>query len=94
MHIKVSKSNLDKLEQIFVELSYTIRYERGTFNAGYCIVEDKRVVVINKYYDTEARINVLLDILSTLLVMEDSLSKSSLVFYKYILKKEIENAEA
>lgn len=92
MHIKASKSNLEKLETLFKEMGYTVRYERGNFNAGYCIVEHKKVVVINKYFDTEARINVLLDLLSTVIPEEQLLSQASQVFYRYILKKEIEVA--
>ena len=84
--INYTKGNLKKLEQIFTELDYTIRYEKGNFNSGYCLVEMKKIVVINKFYDVEGRINVLLDILSTILVLEDLLSPTSLKFFKQVLK--------
>jgi hypothetical protein len=84
--IKYTKSNLKKLEDLYSELEYTIRYEKGNFNSGYCLVEHKKVVVINKFYDTEGRINVLLDILSTLLVLESLLTQKSLKFFKQVLK--------
>lgn len=84
--IKYTKGNLKKVEEIFIELEYTIRYEKGNFNSGYCLVEDKKIVVINKFYDTEGRINVLLDILSTILVIESMLSEKSLKFFKQVLK--------
>lgn len=83
--MKFTKSNLEKLEDIFVTLFYKVRYEKGNFNAGYCIVQDKKVVVINKFYDTEARINVLLDILSTLNVDETLFSAKTLGIYKSFL---------
>lgn len=86
--LKSSKSNLSKLEQIFQEQDYTIRYEKGNFQSGYCIVENKRVVVINKFFDTEGRINCLLDILSMIIVMEEQLSDKSLTFFKHILKSQ------
>jgi hypothetical protein len=86
MQLKITRSNLEKIENLFKELEYVIRYEKGTFNSGYCIVEDKKIVIINKFFDVEGRINVLLDILSNLLIMEDRLSKSSLLFFKNILK--------
>ncbi|HMP29586.1 MAG TPA: hypothetical protein PKD85_08290 [Saprospiraceae bacterium] len=86
MQLKYSRSNLEKLEQLFKELEYVIRYEKGTFNSGYCIVEDKKIIIINRFFDTEGRINVLLDILSNILIMEDRLSKGSLQFFKNILK--------
>jgi hypothetical protein len=88
MQVRFSKSNLDKLELLFKELDYVVRYEKGTFNSGYCIVEAKKIIIINKFFDTEGRINVLLDILSNVLIMEDRLSKSSLQFFKNILKSQ------
>ena len=84
--LKSSKSNLEKLEQLFNEQGYTIRYEKGNFHSGYCIVNDSKVIVVNKFFDTEARINVFLDILSHSVVMEDALSEKSKGFYKYVLK--------
>ncbi len=43
-----------------------IRYEKGNFQSGYCLVENRKIAVVNKFFDTEARINCLLDILATL----------------------------
>lgn len=71
---KYTRHRLKKIEELFKELTYTIRYERGSFQAGYCIVENRNVAVINKYFDTEARINCLLDILATIEVDESLLS--------------------
>jgi hypothetical protein len=86
--MRPSKSNLEKLEQLFKEMLYTVRYEKGTFNSGYCLVEDRKVIVINRFFDTEGRVNVLLDILSNIIVMEDQLSKASITFYKGILRQQ------
>ena len=83
---KYTKYSLKKLEALFEEISYTIRYEKGNFNSGYCIVEDRNIAVINKFYDTEGRINCLLDILSNVEVEEEALSEKSLKFYKQILR--------
>lgn len=84
--LKSSKSNLAKTEELFKEIGYVIRYEKGHFQSGYCIVEDKKIVVINKFYDTAGRVDVLLDILSGTLVMKDSLSDKSRAWYEKILK--------
>jgi hypothetical protein len=66
MSFKYSNGNLKKIEEIFKHAGYIIRYERGSFNSGYCILEEKKVAVINKFYDTEARINCLIEIISEL----------------------------
>ena len=83
---KYTKYTLKKLEDLFSELKYTIRYERGNFQSGYCIVENRQIAVINKFFDTEARINCLLEILSTIEVEEESLNEKTAVFYKKLQK--------
>ncbi len=61
--IKYTKHTLKKVEDLFDKIKYIIRYERGNFQSGYCIVENRRIAVINKFYDAEARINCLIEIL-------------------------------
>ncbi|MCB0525967.1 MAG: hypothetical protein R3A50_18745 [Saprospiraceae bacterium] len=63
--MRYTQTTLKKLEAVFDELDYVIRYEKGNFQSGYCLVENRRIAVINKFFDTEARINTLLEILST-----------------------------
>lgn len=57
---------MQKLEHVFEQLEYKVRYEKGNFHSGYCIVEDRKIVVINKFFDIEGRVNTLLDILRNL----------------------------
>ena len=71
---KYTKYLLEKIEQLFGELGYTVRYERGSFQSGYCIVHQQRIAVVNKFFDTEARINTLLEILDTMTIDPASLS--------------------
>lgn len=85
MH-KYTKPTLQKIEQIFKELDYTVRYEKGTFNSGYCIVENNKVVVINRFFDTDGRVAILLDILDIIITDEVVLSDKSGQFYKNLLK--------
>lgn len=66
------------------ELEYTVRYEKGNFNSGYCIVENKKIAVINKFFDVEGRMNCLLDILQNLEVEEDKLSEASVKLLRKI----------
>ncbi len=67
MAFQYKPATLKKLEAWFKEAGYLIRYERGNFNSGYCILEQKRVVVINKFFDLEARLNALVDIQTEIL---------------------------
>ena len=61
--MKYNQSALNKLEDILEEAGYVVRYERGSFQSGYCILEDKKVVVLNKFLNVEGRINTLVDLI-------------------------------
>lgn len=66
MTIKYTKNFLDKLENLFAASEYILRYEKGSFKSGYCILKDHKVVIINKYFPLEGKINALFDILNEL----------------------------
>lgn len=61
--IRYSKHSLSRLEDIFRLLNVQVRYEKGNFQSGYCLVSGKNMVIVNKFFDTEARMNTLLEIL-------------------------------
>lgn len=85
---KHTKPTLQKLEHLFNELDYTVRYEKGTFNSGYCIVEHSKVVVVNKFFDTDGRVGVLLEILVAILEDDQILSEKSRLFYRHLIKNQ------
>jgi hypothetical protein len=72
--MKYTQHTLDKLEEVLSELHYVVRYERGTFQSGYCILEQKKVVVLNKFLQLEGRINTLADIIPKLITDPGSLT--------------------
>jgi len=63
--MRYTKTTLQKIEQILQDASYRIHYEKGNFQSGYCLVKEKKTIVINKFFDTEARIIALSEILTT-----------------------------
>ena len=54
---------LQKVEKQFTDQGFKIRYERGNFKAGYCIVQQSKVIIVNKFYNNEARYNCLIEIM-------------------------------
>lgn len=74
MDIKYTKQFLHKLEDIFAETEYVLRYEKGNFKAGYCVLRDTKIAIVNKYYTTDGKINCLLEILKSIQVDLNALS--------------------
>ena len=83
---KYTKPTLQKLENVFKTLDYVLRYEKGNFNSGYCVVESSKVVVVNKFFDTDGRVSVLLDILAVLEIDETGMDDKMKSFYKSIMR--------
>lgn len=79
--MKYNQATLNKIEKMLGEAEYVLRYERGTFQSGYCILEDRKVVVLNKFLQLEGRLNTLLDILPELKIDIDSLSAEGKATY-------------
>ena len=75
--MKYNAATLQKLERLLGEGEYKLRYERGTFQSGYCILEQKKVVVLNKFLDVEARINTLSELIPQLHLNADLLTQEN-----------------
>ena len=86
MEIKYSKHFLSKLEDIFSESDYILRYEKGNFKSGYCIINDNKVVVVNKFYSLEGKVNCLYDIIRTINLNIEKLSPKNLKLYQELRK--------
>jgi len=85
--MKYTQNTLDKIERILDELEYVVRYERGNFQSGYCILEARKVVVLNKFLQLEGRINTLIDLIPQLNVDPDVLSSEVRKTYEDVLAR-------
>jgi len=79
--IKYTVPFLTKLEDLLAESDYTLRYEKGNFKSGYCLLREQKIIIINKFYTVEGKINALLDILKTVALDTTRFSEKSLKLY-------------
>ncbi|HZH94447.1 MAG TPA: hypothetical protein VEY06_01120 [Flavisolibacter sp.] len=85
--MKYTQTTLDKIEKIISETGYVVRYERGTFQSGFCILEDRKVVVLNKFLQLEGRINTLIDLAAKLTLDADVLTPESRKVFTDIMER-------
>ena len=81
MQIKYTPHFLSKLEDLFSESTYTLRYEKGNFQSGYCLLNDSKIAIINKYFPLEGKINSLIDIIRTINFNPEELSENNRKFF-------------
>lgn len=82
---RYTPATLKKMEALMKEMGFLLRYEKGQFQSGHCLLEEKRVIVINKFYTLEARINALLDILGQLEIDRSRLDEEQVVYLDLLL---------
>lgn len=89
--IKYTPQLLKQLEEVFAEIGYKVRYEKGNFKSGYCILENQKVVLLNKFTVIESRITTLMEILRYLSSQEELTGEKFTQFSnKYFSDRETE----
>ena len=90
MSIRFTKHFLTKLEDIMSETDYILRYEKGNFKPGYCILQESKVAIINKYYSIEGKVNSIIEILKSINLDTSKLSKKNKQLYLQLSQTQIE----
>lgn len=80
---------LNELKDIASEMGVKVRYERGDFKGGYCLLKESKVIVINKLSTTQRKVMILVSALREMGIDEESLSPK----IKTIIEGMDENAE-
>jgi len=90
--IKYTPQILKKIEEIFEENAYTIRYEKGNFKSGYCIIEDRKMVIVNRFASPESRFITLLEILKIISKTVELQGEKFIQVKKLLDKQQIEES--
>jgi hypothetical protein len=87
--IKYTTQFLTKLEDMIAESDYVLRYEKGNFKSGYCLLKEQKIMIVNKFFTTEGKINALLDILKGIELDTTRFTEKSLKLYQELNPSEV-----
>jgi len=48
-----------ELESLAEEMGVRIRYEKGDFDGGYCVLRDERIIVVNRKLNVNRKVSVI-----------------------------------
>jgi hypothetical protein len=85
--IKYTTQFLTKLEDMVAESDYTLRYEKGSFKSGYCVLKDQKIIIVNKFYPTEGKINAMLDILKNVHLDSSRFTEKSIKLWEDLFQQ-------
>ena len=86
MPLIYTQHTLEKLEHLFKALDYKVRYEKGNFKTGTCIIEHNRIIVVNKFSNLENKIAALAELIQKIEADEALLDEKQKQFF-YSLKQ-------
>ena len=54
--LSLTPHTLEKLEMLLRTAGYKVRYEKGNFKTGACLLQNSKIIVVNKFSNVESRI--------------------------------------
>ena len=88
--LTLTNHTLEKLEMLLKTSGYKVRYEKGNFKTGACLLQSSRVVVVNKFSDLESKILALSELLRDLDVYLSLLDEKQTIFLLQIKQTKLE----
>lgn len=85
--VSITQYNLDKIENLLEEIGYKVRYEKGNFKTGACVIQNTKVIVVNRFSNLEVKIHSLVQILREFDLSNEHFDDKQWIFYKSLTKE-------
>ncbi len=87
MALTYTQHTLEKLESLIKALQFKLRYEKGNFKTGACVLENSRVIVVNKFSNLESKILALAELIQNMEIIDEGILDEKQKSFLYLLKQ-------
>ena len=88
--LPITNHSLEKLESLLKSSGYKVRYEKGNFKTGACLLQSSRMIVVNKFSNLESKIQALMELIRHLEMDYKQLDDKQLAFLQQIKQTELQ----
>lgn len=88
--LPVTQHSLEKLETLLKCAGYRVRFEKGNFKTGACLLQSSQVIVINKFSNLENKILAINELLRQLPIDVNLLDDRQLALYHQIKQTQLQ----
>jgi len=88
--LPVTNHSLEKMELLLKTAGYKVRYEKGNFKTGACLLQNSKVIVVNRFSNLESKIGGLAELLQTLEIDTDLLDDKQTAFLLQLKQTKLE----
>lgn len=89
MSLPLTNHTLEKLEQLLLAIGFKVRYEKGNFKTGSCLLEHNKIIVVNKFSNLEGKIMALASLVKQTKPDENRLDEKQRQFFQSLLQTEL-----
>ena len=82
--LTLTTHTLEKLELLLRTAGYKVRYEKGNFKTGACMLLSSKVVVVNKFSNLESKIHAIVELIRELELDYDLLDEKQITFLQQL----------
>jgi hypothetical protein len=81
---------LEKLEMLLKTAGYKVRYEKGNFKTGACLLQNSRIIVVNRFSNLESKILALAELMRDLDIDHNLLDDKQVTFLLQIKQTKLQ----
>jgi len=78
--LAITNHTLEKMEMLLKTAGYKVRYEKGNFKTGACMLLNSQVIVVNRFMNLENKIGGIAELLQTLEIDHNLLDEKQSAF--------------
>lgn len=88
--LPATNQTLEKLELLLKTAGYKVRYEKGNFKTGACLLLNSKMIVVNRFSNLESKILALVELLRELEVDYKLLDDKQITFLQEIKQTKLQ----
>jgi hypothetical protein len=88
--LTLTTHTLEKLEILLRTAGYRVRYEKGNFKTGACLLLNNRIIVVNKFSNLESKIQAIVELVRELELDYNLLDDKQITFLQQIKQTKLE----
>jgi hypothetical protein len=88
--LTITNHTLEKLEMLLRTTGYKVRYEKGNFKTGACLLQNSKIVVVNKFSGLESKILGLTELVRVLDMDQNLLDEKQVAFLHQLKQTTLE----
>ena len=88
--LRFTTHTLEKLEILLRTAGYRVRYEKGNFKTGACLLLNNRIIVVNKFSNLESKIQAIVELVRELELDYNLLDDKQITFLQQIKQTKLQ----